>query len=141
MKRKILVVEDEESYRALLEKVLARAGFEAAFASDGERGRDMLRREPFDLVISDWNMPGLDGGQLLRWIRKDPKVGRVPVLMLTVRRAPEQEVAGFECGADDYLAKPYSPKELLARVERLLGPGGAPGFRPGERAKTIRREP
>ena len=122
--RKVLVVEDEASFRALLERVLRRAGMEPTCAADGEEAVALLQRESFDLVISDWNMPRMDGCQLVRWLRKTPATRGVPVLMLTVRRLPEEEVEGFECGADDYLSKPYSPKELMARVVRLVGANG-----------------
>ena len=119
--KKILIAEDEESFRSLLERIMKRAGWQASFAVNGEVATKMLEKDKFDLVISDWNMPKMDGAQLVKWIRKNPAVCRMPVLMLTVRTSPEDEVHGFECGADDYLCKPYSPKELTARVERLLG--------------------
>ena len=122
--KKILVVEDELSFRTLIERILKRAGFELAVAADGVQATEVLQTQNVDLVISDWNMPNMDGSQLIRWVRRSPAHTRLPVLMLTVRTLPADEVEGFECGADDYLAKPYSPKELVARVERLLGANG-----------------
>ncbi|MCX5790278.1 MAG: response regulator transcription factor [Elusimicrobia bacterium] len=119
--KKILVVEDEDSFRTLLDRIMRRAGWQPSFAVNGEAATKLLEKETFDCVVTDWNMPKMDGGQLVRWIRKNPKVQRMPVLMLTVRTKPEEEVQGFECGADDYLCKPYSPKELTARVARLVG--------------------
>jgi len=120
MSHKILVVEDEESHRSLLERVLRRAGFDPIFAVDGEKGKELVQKESPTLAILDWNLPKMDGGQLARWIRKNEKLRHLPILMLTVRRKSDQEVLGFESGADDYLPKPYSPKELLARLQRLL---------------------
>ena len=120
MGRKILIVEDEESHQNLLQRLLGRAGFETFVAGDGEQGKELLQRESFDLAIVDWNMPKMDGGQLARWIRKNSSLGRLPILMLTVRSRPQEEALGFESGIDDFLAKPYAPKELIARVERLL---------------------
>lgn len=122
--KRILVVEDEASFRSLIERVLKRGGFEATVAEDGQQATELLGTQAFDLVVTDWNMPRMDGSQLVRWLRKSEALRRLPVLMLTVRTKPEEEVEGFECGADDYLAKPYSPKELVARVERLLSADG-----------------
>lgn len=117
---KILVVEDEEVHRSLLERILQKSGFEPVFAADGISGRKILEKVSVDAAILDWNLPGMNGGELARWIRKNPKTSRMPVIMLTVRRAPDQEVLGFESGADDYLPKPYTPQELIARLNRLL---------------------
>src|SRR5207245_2635491 len=121
--KRILVVEDEDSFRTLIERILKRAGFDLETAVDGEQAAERLAQQTFDLVVSDWNMPKMDGGQLVRWMRKSSAHRRLPVLMLTVRSRPQDEVEGFACGADDYLAKPYSSKELLARIDRLLGIG------------------
>ncbi|HAH31424.1 MAG TPA: hypothetical protein DCL44_03815 [Elusimicrobia bacterium] len=121
MKRRILVVEDEEGYRDLAGRILKRAGFEVLFAVDGTQGRELLQKTSVDLALLDWNLPGMDGGQLASWIRKNSRLAHLPVLMLTVRRRPEEETMGFASGADDYLAKPYTPAELVSRIKRLLG--------------------
>lgn len=123
MGRRILVVEDDAAHQELLARILRRAGYEALVAGDGELGQGVLKREPIDLVILDWNLPKMDGGELAQWIRKTPALSRLPILMLTVRSRPDEEVQGFECGADDYLPKPYTPKELMARLEKLLKGG------------------
>lgn len=120
MSKRILVVEDEEAHRVLLERILKRAGYEALFAEDGQKGKQILEQQKVDLAVVDWNMPKMNGGDLARWIRKSSVHARLPVLMVTVRNLPDQEVLGFESGVDDYLAKPYTAKELLARIERLL---------------------
>lgn len=113
-------MEDEHSHRELLERLLKRAKYEPLVAADGMEGQELLKKQEVDLVILDWNMPRMDGGELARWIRKTPNLSRLPILMLTVRSRPDEEVLGFDCGADDYLSKPYTPKELLARLEKLL---------------------
>mgnify|MGYP001571769924 FL=1 len=121
MKNRILIVEDEEGYRDLLERVLKRAGFEVFFAVDGLQGKELLEKTSVDLAVLDWNLPGMTGGQLAGWIRRSPKLAHLPILMLTVRCKPEEETLGFASGADDYLAKPYDPAELVSRIKRLLG--------------------
>ena len=123
MANRILIAEDEEAHRSLLERILKQAGFDPTFAENGLEATKFLEQKPFDAVILDWNMPKMDGGQVASWIRTNPKLRRLPILMLTVRRLPEQEVMGFESGADDFLTKPYMPKELIARIERLLNIG------------------
>ncbi|MEK6543752.1 MAG: response regulator transcription factor [Elusimicrobiota bacterium] len=120
MSGKILIAEDEEAHRILLERILKNAGYEPTLVENGYEATKSLENHNFDAVILDWNMPKMDGGEVASWIRKHPKAKRMPILMLTVRRLPEQEVQGFECGADDFLTKPYTPKELLARIERLM---------------------
>jgi len=121
MKRKILIVEDEEGYRDLTGRILKRAGFEVLVAVDGIQGRELLRRTSVDLAVLDWNLPGMDGVQLASWIRKNYKLGHLPVLMLTVKHTPEEETLGFASGVDDYLTKPYTSTELVSRVKKLLG--------------------
>jgi DNA-binding response OmpR family regulator len=120
MKQTILVADDEQGYRDLLERTLKRAGFNALFAMDGAEGKDILMKTEVDLAILDWNMPRMTGGELASWIRRNPKLRRLPILMLTVRNKPEEEALGFSSGADDYLRKPYTPAELLVRINRLL---------------------
>ena len=120
MKPRILIVEDEEGYRDLLSRILKRAGFEVLSAGSGTQGKELLQKTPVDMAVLDWNLPGMDGGQLASWIRKNPKLGHLPVLMLTVRRTPDEETLGFASGADDYLTKPYTPTELVSRIKRLL---------------------
>lgn len=122
MKRKILVVEDEKGYRDLVERILKRAGFEVISALDGAQGREMLQKNSVDLAVLDWNLPKMNGGELVSWIRKNPELSHLPVLMLTVRRKPEEETFGFASGADDYLTKPYTSVELVSRIKRLLEP-------------------
>ncbi len=124
MKHRILIVEDEAGYRDLMVRGLKRAGFDVLTAEDGTQGRELLQTAPVDLAVLDWQMPGMDGGQLCCWIRKHPKLARLPVLMITIRSKPEEEALGFASGADDYLTKPYDQAELVSRIKRLLAAGG-----------------
>lgn len=117
-------MEDEEGYRDLMVRGLKRAGFEVLTAADGTQGKELLQTEAVDLAVLDWHLPGLNGGELSCWIRKHPKLGRLPILMLTVRSRPEEEALGFASGADDYLTKPYDQAEFVSRIKRLLVTGG-----------------
>lgn len=117
---RILLVEDESKTADYLARGLGEAGYRVEVARDGLDGRHLIEEADFDLVILDVMLPGLDGWELLRLIRRN---GQVPVLFLTARDAVEYRVKGLELGADDYLVKPFSFVELLARVRTLLRRG------------------
>jgi DNA-binding response OmpR family regulator len=125
IKARVLVVEDEMRMRAALEKCLAAEGYRVLMASDGESGLDTARQEKPDLIILDLMMPRLDGFALCAELRRlgDP----VPVLMLTAKGQVQDRVRGLDVGADDYLVKPFSTDELLARVRSLLRRVQRPG--------------
>ncbi len=115
MAQTILVVEDDANIGALVRTYLERDGFAAVWVRDGEAALAELPRHPVSLVVLDVGLPGIDGLEVLRRI-----AGRVPVVMLTARDELADRVAGLELGADDYLAKPFSPRELTARVRAVL---------------------
>jgi DNA-binding response OmpR family regulator len=117
---KILVVDDDVELVGLLRFALAGAGYEVVTAFDGEQALARLADSAPDLVVLDVNLPLLDGFAVLERLRKHSEV---PVMMLTVRSAEEDEVHGLDLGADDYLKKPFSPRALLARVRSLLRRG------------------
>ena len=117
---KILIVDDDVELVGLLRFALAGAGYEVATAFDGEQALARLAEQAYDLVILDVNLPLLDGFGVLENLRRH---SQVPVMMLTVRAAEEDEVMGLDLGADDYLKKPFSPRALLARVRSLLRRG------------------
>ncbi len=119
----LLVVEDEQSLLRTLRYNLSRAGHEVRLCTDGKRALEMVRENPPDLMLLDLMLPGMDGLEVCRHIRREvvmPAVRRVPILVLTARDAEVDKVVGLEVGADDYMTKPFSMHELMARVKALL---------------------
>jgi len=117
---KVLVVDDDEMMRKLVSQVVARQGMEVILASDGLEAVQLAAEQRPDLILMDVMMPNMDGFQACRRIRKNPDTAFIPIILLTAVDTLEQKVNGFEAGADDYLAKPFEPKELLARSLALL---------------------
>lgn len=120
MTHRILVVEDEAPIRSLLETVLAAAGFEVALAANGEAGIAAARDDPPDLMLLDLMLPGMSGMTVARELRRDDRTRTMPIIMLTARAAETDRVGGLDIGADDYITKPFSTKELVARIRALL---------------------
>jgi len=116
----VLVVEDEPAIRDLLRLHLTLAGFDMHEVGDGRKGLDLARAQRFDVVILDIMLPGLDGVTLCRALRAEGANRNTPILMLTARDTESDKVVGLESGADDYVAKPFGVRELLARVQALL---------------------
>ena len=132
-KRKILVVEDEKDIRELVRYNLQEEGFLVVEASDGEVGLTLARKERPALVILDLMLPGLAGLEVCRLLRAKEETASLPILMLTARAAEVDRVLGLEMGADDYVTKPFSPRELVARVKAVLRRAyGPPPNRPHE---------
>lgn len=119
--RHLLVVDDDDRIRNLLKQFLARAGFRVTTAADAQAARRLIDLLDFDLLILDVMMPGEDGLSLTRWVRRRSPT---PVLILTARSLPDERIEGLSLGADDYLAKPFEPQELLLRVEAILRRAG-----------------
>jgi two-component system, OmpR family, response regulator RegX3 len=117
---RVLVVEDEESYREALSFLLAREGFEVSLAETGPDALAIFERDGADIVLLDVMLPGLPGTEVCREIRK---TSQVPVIMVSARDDEIDKVIGLELGADDYVTKPYSPRELLARIRAVLRRG------------------
>jgi two-component system alkaline phosphatase synthesis response regulator PhoP len=130
----ILVVEDEPNIGALVRTYLERAGYRVIWVRSGEDALVELRRHPVKLVVLDIGLPGIDGFEVCRRI-----AGEVPVIMLTARDEEPDRVAGLELGADDYVAKPFSPRELTARVKAVLRRAGRGGS--SDRADVIQLGP
>ena len=120
MKPLILIVEDEAPLTELLRYNLEAAGFRADHAADGDEALAMMGREKPDLVVLDWMLPQLSGIEVCRAMRRSPRLMRVPVIMLTARGEEADRVRGLETGADDYVVKPFSTDELVARVRAVL---------------------
>lgn len=120
MKPLILIVEDEAALQKLLAYNLEAAGFEVAQAFDGEEALTLLAERTPDLIVVDWMIPQLSGLELLRRIRRRPEHAHIPVVMLTARTEEPDRLRGLELGADDYVTKPFSPAELIARIRAVL---------------------
>ena len=114
----LLIVDDDDRIRDLLKKFLIRQGFMVTAARDAAQARRLLRGLSFDLIVLDVMMPGEDGMSLTRALRA--AAGQVPVILLTARGEPRDRIAGFEAGADDYLPKPFEPRELVLRINAIL---------------------
>ncbi len=117
---RILIVEDEQDIADLIGFNLQRAGFEVLKAHDGIEGTETALRERPDLIVLDLMLPGRDGYGVFRELRRDSRTVGIPVIMLTARAQTEDRIQGLEAGADDYVTKPFSPKELLLRVQAIL---------------------
>ena len=113
----VLVVDDEPTIREIVVGYLKREGYRTLEAADGNRARELLENDTPDLVVLDLMLPGTDGLELCRWIRSR---SRLPVIMLTARGEESDRIVGLELGADDYVTKPFSPRELAARVRTVL---------------------
>jgi DNA-binding response OmpR family regulator len=118
--RSILIVEDEKEIRDLLAHYLRKDGFDISFAPDGETGLSRARAEKPKLIILDILLPGRDGLEVLREIRADRKIAGTPVIMLTAKGEETDRIVGLELGADDYIPKPFSPREVVARVKAIF---------------------
>lgn len=116
----ILIIEDEEDISDLVAFNLKRNDYEVVQALDGLRGLASAREILPDLIVLDLMMPGMDGFTLFKELRRDPLTQKIPVIMLTARGQTEDKIQGLELGADDYMTKPFSPKELVLRVKNLL---------------------
>lgn len=123
---RILIVEDEQDIADLIGFNLQRAGYEVLKAHDGVIGTETALRERPDLIILDLMLPGRDGYAVFRELRRDPRTVDIPVIMLTARAQTEDRIQGLEAGADDYLTKPFSPKELMLRVQAILKRSDSP---------------
>jgi two-component system phosphate regulon response regulator PhoB len=118
--RKILVVEDEQSIRDMLAFNLGRAGFAVERAADGREARAAIADGFPDIVLMDWMLPDVSGLELTRQLKRDPNTREIPIIMVTARAAEDDRVTGLDGGADDYIAKPFSGRELLARIRAAL---------------------
>ena len=115
--QRILIIEDDQDTQQMLGMILSSEGYEVLPASNGTLGLELLRKMGPDLVILDWMLPGMDG---LEVCGKAREISAVPIIMLTAKTASQDRVAGLDMGADDYVAKPFEPEELLARIRAQL---------------------
>ena len=127
---RVLVVEDDPDIAELVAHHLGRAGYQTEIVGTGAEVLPRVRRGPPDLVVLDLMLPGLNGLEICRLMRADPRVAAVPILMLTARAEEGDRVTGLDLGADDYVTKPFSPRELVARVRAILRRTQPPGREP-----------
>jgi len=117
---KVLIVEDEPAIQDLLSLNLRHAGFRPLMAADVASARTQLDQALPDLMLLDWMLPDLSGIEFARKLRADPRTRDLPIIMLTARSTESDKLGGFDAGADDYITKPFSPRELIARIRALL---------------------
>jgi len=120
LREKILIVEDEKDIIKMLEYNLKKEGFKVIDARDGEDALDLALREYPDLILLDLMLPGMDGLEVCKALKKEAKTSSIPIIMLTAKGQESDKVVGLELGADDYITKPFSPRELVARIKAVL---------------------
>ncbi len=120
----VLVVDDEPAIRDLLTFALERAGLRALVAADGAEAQALIADHAPDLVLLDWMLPDLSGVDLARRLKREEATAELPIILLTARGEERDKLRGFEAGADDYVTKPFSPRELVARVQAVLRRSG-----------------
>ena len=118
--KSVLVVEDESAIREMIAFSVRRAGFEAREAADSGSARRAIADRTPDLILLDWMLPDVSGLELARALRRDPNTRDIPIIMLTARSDEEDKIKGLDSGADDYITKPFSSRELIARVHAVL---------------------
>jgi DNA-binding response OmpR family regulator len=120
---RVLIVEDEPDIAEVLRYNLEREGFAVEVVGRGDTALEALRREPADVLVLDLMLPGLDGLELTRLLKRDPALARLPILMLTAKSEEVDRIVGLELGADDYITKPFSPREVVLRIRAVLRRG------------------
>ncbi|MDD5634307.1 MAG: response regulator transcription factor [Candidatus Omnitrophica bacterium] len=120
MKEKILIVEDEKDIVKMLEYNLKKEGFRTVATGNGEDALDLVKRKQPDLIILDLMLPGMDGLEVCKGVRKENTAVYIPIIMLTAKSQEPDKIVGLELGADDYMTKPFSPRELIARIKAIL---------------------
>lgn len=120
----ILVVEDEEAIREMLVMVLEQAELHVTAAASAEEALRSLAENRVDLLVLDWMLPGISGVELARRLKREPGFKDLPIILLTARGEEEDKIRGLEIGADDYMTKPFSPKELIARIKAVMRRSG-----------------
>lgn len=124
-KERILIVEDEKNIAKLIRYNLEKTDFECAIAKTGEEALDISKKQSFDLIILDIMLPGIDGLDVCRYIKQSASLKNIPIVMLTAKGEEVDRIVGLELGADDYIIKPFSPRELVLRIKAILKRGKA----------------
>lgn len=131
--KRILIVEDEQPIREMVMFALAGAGYEVQEAADARQAQAHIAERLPDLILLDWMLPGISGIEFARRLKREDLTRELPVIMLTARAEEEDKVQGLESGSDDYITKPFSPRELVARIRAVLRRGG-----PGAEDEVLR---
>ncbi len=137
MRERILLVDDEADIVELLEYNLRQAGFSVVTSKDGNTALAEVRRQRPDLILLDLNLPDIAGTEICRRLRRDPNTSSIPIMMITARGEEIDRVVGFELGADDYIVKPFSPRELILRIGAVLRRSIHPTASPGPMLERI----
>ena len=119
-RKTVLIVDDEAAIREMVSLALETAKFNVLEASDSQEGRAIIIDSQPDVVLLDWMMPGTTGLELLRRLRRDPLTEKIPVILLTAKTSEDSKITGLDSGADDFISKPFSPKELISRIRALI---------------------
>lgn len=122
-KERILIIEDDKHISKLLKYNLEKAGYYPTVAEDGEKGLDTLGKQGSDLIVLDIMLPKMDGFEVCRLIKQNPRLKDIPIIMLTAKGEEVDRIVGLELGADDYVVKPFSPRELVLRIKAILKRG------------------
>ena len=120
MKSKILIVDDEQAICQMVCLALTQAGFDCAEAADANEAQSRIVQDPPDVILLDWMLPNVNGVEYARRLRQEKLTKHIPIIMLTARTEEEDKVRGLDSGADDYITKPFSTRELIARVKALM---------------------
>ena len=120
MTHKVLLIEDEAAIREMLRFALQQAEYEVLQSETAQQATDILAKESVDLILLDWMLPGISGVELCKRLKKDNNYKKIPIIMLTARAEEDDKIQGLNAGADDYLTKPFSPRELMARINAVL---------------------
>lgn len=120
MSEKVLIIDDDETIRIIVEKILSEHGYTPFSAEDGEKGLEALKNEDIDAIILDVKMPGMDGNQVLGRIRNDEKLKNIPILMLTGENSILDVSKSLELGANDYMVKPFEPELVVKRLKAIM---------------------
>jgi len=139
--KRILIVEDEQPIREMITFALGAAGYATIEVADARAAHAAIAERVPDLILLDWMLPGVSGLELARRLKKDELTREVPIIMLTARAEEEDKIHGLESGADDYVTKPFSPRELAARIKAVLRRGSGQGSDEAFEADGLRLEP
>jgi two-component system, OmpR family, phosphate regulon response regulator PhoB len=135
-RERILLIEDEPDIAEVLQYNLEKEGFQVELAHRGDAGLEAVRRDSPDLILLDLMLPGIDGLEVTRLLKRDPTTARLPIVMLTARGEELDRIVGLELGADDYISKPFSPREVILRVKAVLRRRTQPEEPSGERLQV-----